>query len=268
MPRHIYLGTNAPNFAPTGIGHHYIDTVAKKPYVSVGTTSSADWSEGGGGGAPLSPDDPLPIGSTPSPGISEEASAGDHVHEGLHSIAVAGEAQILGDAEIVAGTNVTLVQTGNQIEISASGGVESLGVQGDATVLTGAVKLNPGSNIGLVRIGNGIEISASAGRAWTTLTWSSTITIDASTYGGFTITLGGPTTIATPISASADKSIMFRLRQDGTGGRTVAWSSAWNFGADLYGLGVASSPNAYTYVGAIYNSTTAKWDVIAWARGY
>lgn len=268
MPRHIYLGTNAPNFAPTGLGHHYIDTVAKKSYVSVGTSASTDWSEGSGG-APLSGDTPQPVGSIADAGISDEASASDHVHVGVHSMAVQGDAtQLFGDVTLIQGTNVSLLRSGNGIQISASGGVESLGVQGDATVLTGAVKLNPGSNIGLVRVGSGIEISASAGRAWTTLTWSSTITIDASTYGGFTITLGGPTTIATPTGASADKSIMFRLRQDATGGRTVTWSSAWNFGADLYGVGVASTANQYTYVGAIYNSTTSKWDIIAWARGY
>ena len=268
MPRHIYLGTNAPNFAPTGIGHHYIDTVAKKPYTSVGTSSPADWSEGGGGGAPISPDDPLPIGSTPSAGISEEASAGDHVHEGLHSIAAAGEPQILGDAEIVAGTNVTLVQAGNQIEISASGGVESVGIAGDPTVLTGAVDIIAGSNIGLVRIGNGIEVSASAGRAWTTLTWSSTIVFNVVSYGGFKVPIAGTTIIGAPTSPTADKSIMIRFQQDAVGGYAVSWSADWNFGADLFGIAVATSPLAYTYVGAIYNSTTSKWDVISWAQGY
>lgn len=43
MRQHIFTGTTAPASAPEGIGHHYIDTVAKKAYFSVGTSSPADW---------------------------------------------------------------------------------------------------------------------------------------------------------------------------------------------------------------------------------
>ena len=50
MSKHITTGTTAPATTPAGVGHHYIDTVSGKAYVSTGTSSSADWSEGGGGG--------------------------------------------------------------------------------------------------------------------------------------------------------------------------------------------------------------------------
>ena len=43
MSRHIYSGSGAPNFTPSGIGHHYVDTTAKVSYISVGTASDADW---------------------------------------------------------------------------------------------------------------------------------------------------------------------------------------------------------------------------------
>lgn len=45
--QHIYKGTTAPATAPAEVGHHYIDTVAKKAYLSVGTATSADWLEVG-----------------------------------------------------------------------------------------------------------------------------------------------------------------------------------------------------------------------------
>ena len=51
--QHIFTGTTAPASAPPGVGHHYVDTVAKKAYISVGTATTADWLEmntGGGGG--------------------------------------------------------------------------------------------------------------------------------------------------------------------------------------------------------------------------
>lgn len=43
MSQHIYVGTTAPNTAPSGLGHHYVDTVSGTVYMSSGTSSSADW---------------------------------------------------------------------------------------------------------------------------------------------------------------------------------------------------------------------------------
>ncbi len=43
MSQHIYQGTAAPTTTPTAVGQHFIDTIAKKTYISAGTTSSADW---------------------------------------------------------------------------------------------------------------------------------------------------------------------------------------------------------------------------------
>jgi len=45
MSQHIFTGTAPPATTPTGIGHHYIDTTNKVSYVSVGTSSSADWEQ-------------------------------------------------------------------------------------------------------------------------------------------------------------------------------------------------------------------------------
>lgn len=40
----VSSGTTAPSSTPVAVGQMYVDTTAKKVYVSVGTTSSADWS--------------------------------------------------------------------------------------------------------------------------------------------------------------------------------------------------------------------------------
>jgi len=45
MSQHIFTGTAPPATAPTGIGHHYIDTTNKVAYVSVGTATAADWEQ-------------------------------------------------------------------------------------------------------------------------------------------------------------------------------------------------------------------------------
>lgn len=43
MARHIFSGSGAPATTPTAIGQHYIDITNGVSYISVGTTSSADW---------------------------------------------------------------------------------------------------------------------------------------------------------------------------------------------------------------------------------
>jgi hypothetical protein len=45
MAIHILSGSGAPVTTPTKIGQHYIDTTNGKPYVSTGTSSSADWKD-------------------------------------------------------------------------------------------------------------------------------------------------------------------------------------------------------------------------------
>ena len=46
--QHIFTGIVAPSTAPAAVGHHYVDTVAKTVYQSVGTVTSADWVQVGG----------------------------------------------------------------------------------------------------------------------------------------------------------------------------------------------------------------------------
>lgn len=46
--QHIFVGVAAPVSAPADHGHHYVDTVAKVMYFSVGTSSVADWVTYGG----------------------------------------------------------------------------------------------------------------------------------------------------------------------------------------------------------------------------
>lgn len=43
VTQHIFSGSGAPGAAPTAVGHHYVDILNLKNYISVGTGSSADW---------------------------------------------------------------------------------------------------------------------------------------------------------------------------------------------------------------------------------
>lgn len=49
MAKHVITATAAPSAAPTEIGLHWLDTVAKKEYRSYGTSALGDWVEVGAG---------------------------------------------------------------------------------------------------------------------------------------------------------------------------------------------------------------------------
>jgi hypothetical protein len=104
--------------------------------------------------------------------------------------------------------------------------------------------------------------------ATTALSDAATIATDASTGTIFTVTLGGNRTLGAPTNPSSGQKVVWKIRQDGTGGRTLSYNAVFRFGNDVVSPTLSTSPNAVDYIGAIYNSTDAKWDVVAVARGY
>jgi hypothetical protein len=100
------------------------------------------------------------------------------------------------------------------------------------------------------------------------LTDAATIAVNASLGNTFTVTLGGNRTLGTPSNPTSGQKIIVRVTQDGTGGRTLSYSSGWNLGADFTGLGLSTTAGATDYIGAIYNGITSKWDVVSIMRGY
>ena len=103
------------------------------------------------------------IGSSNGSGASAAFARADHLHEGLHSLAVQGQPEIHGDAVLVAGSNVTLSQTGQAITIGASGAGSSgnrasdfasnaltIGTASDTTLLSVAITKSHASSILLV----------------------------------------------------------------------------------------------------------------------
>lgn len=63
----------------------------------------------------------------------------------------------------------------------------------------------------------------------TTLTSATTITPNFADSNNFTVTLGHNATIANPTNLTAGQSGSIFLVQDGTGSRTAAWGSYWDF---------------------------------------
>ena len=77
-----------------------------------------------------------------------------------------------------------------------------------------------------------------------TLADGATITPDFGSNSTFTVTLGGSRTMANPTNMVAGQSGSIFIIQDGTGGRTLAWGSYWDF------IG-GSAPSLSTAPGAV-----------------
>lgn len=61
------------------------------------------------------------VGESNEEGMSRDFSRSDHVHEGVHSLKIAGNPPVLGDVVLTAGTGIALEQEGRIITITAKG---------------------------------------------------------------------------------------------------------------------------------------------------
>jgi hypothetical protein len=69
----------------------------------------------------------------------------------------------------------------------------------------------------------------SAAGSITALTDDATISVDFSSSNNFSVTLGGNRTLGNPSNVVAGQSGFIAVTQDGTGSRTLAYSSNWDF---------------------------------------
>jgi len=100
------------------------------------------------------------------------------------------------------------------------------------------------------------------------LTDAATVVIDATLGDSFDVTLGGNRTLGNPTGAVNGQKLLFRIKQDATGGRTLTFGTKYRFGADLTSAVLSTAAGKLDRVGVEYHLTDDKFDVIALMRGY
>lgn len=100
------------------------------------------------------------------------------------------------------------------------------------------------------------------------LTDGATISTDASLGNHFRVTIAGNRTLANPSNLTDGQMLLFEIKQDATGGRTLAYGNKFNFGSDIPSAVVSTVANKTDYLGVKYNSSRDKLDVISFAKGY
>lgn len=101
-----------------------------------------------------------------------------------------------------------------------------------------------------------------------TLTDAATIAVDATLGNIFTVTLGGNRTLGNPTGAVNGQKLIFRVRQDGTGSRTLSYDTKFRFGGDISSINLTTTAAKTDYIGVIYHSADDKFDVIAVNKGF
>jgi hypothetical protein len=101
-----------------------------------------------------------------------------------------------------------------------------------------------------------------------TLTDAATIATNASLGNYFRVTLGGNRTLGNPTNPTDGQKIMWELIQDGTGTRTITLDTAFALGTDITAVTLTTTASKRDFLGAVYNSTSSKWYVIAFTKGY
>lgn len=95
--------------------------------------------------------------------------------------------------------------------------------------------------------------------------------IDASLGDTFTLVPNQNFSIPDPTNPTNGQRIIIRIKQDGVGSRLLtAFGAAWRGGLDitLASIVLSTAINKVDYIGAYYNATDAKWDVLAFVKGY
>lgn len=116
--------------------------------------------------------------------------------------------------------NITVVTAGSGISVTGTAVANTgvLSVNGNAGAITNVAVTNAAQSFTAQQRGT---ISA--------LTDGATITPDFSAANNFSVTLGGNRTLANPTNLTAGASGCIWITQDGTGSRTLAYGSYWDF---------------------------------------
>ena len=99
------------------------------------------------------------------------------------------------------------------------------------------------------------------------LTDQATITTDAAAGEVFTVTLAGNRTLAAPTNPRDAMKRTWRFRQDGTGGRTITLDAVFALGSNVPNTTLTGTAGKVGYLTAMYDSTAAKWHVLAFEPG-
>lgn len=126
---------------------------------------------------------------------------------------------------------------------------DTTGKLGKRATGSGYAKLAAGV-LGLLTVA---QARADLGENVVTLTDAATIVVDASIGNNFRVVLGGNRTLGNPVGLIDGQVINFRLKQDGTGGHTLAFGSMYTFPSSVAPV-ISTAANALDFLSCQYDA--------------
>jgi len=176
--------------------------------------------------------------------VIDSVSAGAAAAVGAGSLAVANNLSELTATASTARTNLGLgsISTQAASSVAITGGAVNGTTVGASTPSTGAFTTLSAS--GTATFSGTMSATANAYMQIDALTDAATIAVDMSVGNNFSVTLAGNRTLGNPTNLNAGQSGVIFITQDGTGSRTLAYSSYWDFPA-------ATAPTLTTTANAV-----------------
>jgi len=141
------------------------------------------------------------------------------------STSTAGKLQL---TDSTSSTSTTTAATPNAVKTTYDLANAALARSGGT--MTGTITFAAGQTIsGYAALATAQSFTAAQRGAITTLTDGATITPDFAAANNYTVTLGGNRTLANPSNLTAGQSGVIYIVQDGTGSRTLAYGSQYDF---------------------------------------
>jgi len=185
------------------------------------------------------------------------AIAGTKIEAGTTS--VRGTVQL---TDSVSSTSITTAATPNAVKTANDLATAALPKSGGT--MTGAITFNAGQTIAGYGLLDGAQTWTQGQRGEiTALTDGATITPDFANSNNFSVTLGGNRTLANPTNLVAGQSGCIWITQDGTGSRTLAYGSQWDFAAGVAPTLSISANAVDCLVYAVQSSTRITTSLIA-----
>ena len=94
-----------------------------------------------------------------------------------------------------------------------------------------------------------------------------TTSVNVNGYDNIRFTMGASTTLSLT-GAQDGQRLVLEFTQDGTGSRVLTLGSMFRFGTDITAVTLSTAANKTDKIGVIYNTTAAKFDVVAYIKGF
>lgn len=255
------------------------------------STSAATWqSPASGAGVTLdtTASDIQALGARAAGSVGQAADAG-HVHPttgvavidatsadiaalGVRAAGSVGKAADAGHIHPTTGLQTALIDsTATDIVAlgtQAAGATGKLADAGHVHPTTGVALLTGAAFTGNTSVTGTFGASKAITGGTVALTDATVIAVDASLGNDFSVTLAGNRTLGTPSNPTAGQKIVIEVIQDGTGSRTLGYTSAYAFSTDIPSPTLTVTASKRDLLGFRYSASMSKWQLLAVVHAY